>query len=116
MTIARKRLVEQAVLSLAPEIPVKDLAEVASHALHTAAFRRAAPETAAWLSLVSYVRHKFTQYDAMLRDGYDRDSARHFCLEPTNQVLHDWGGKRQVSNEPDGDDSQEACTSTKSPR
>lgn len=109
MPIARKRLVEHAVLALAPDIPVKDLAEVAAHALHTDAFRRAAPETAAWLSLVAYVRHNFTQYAAMLDDGYDRDSARHFCLDDMNQVLRGWGARRLVSNAPDEDELREAC-------
>lgn len=108
MAITRKRTVEQAVLALVPDIPVKDLAEVASKALHTPAFRRAAPETAAWLSLVAYVRHSFTQYDAMLNDGYDRDSARHFCLERINQVLGAWGGRRLVSDAPEEDEAQEA--------
>lgn len=108
MPITRKRLVEQAVLALAPDIPVKDLAEVASHALHTAAFRHAVPETAAWLSLVSYVRHNFTQYDSMLSEGYDRESARHFCLEPANQVLRGWGARRLVSDAPD-DELQGVC-------
>lgn len=103
MPITRKRQIEQALLALAPDIPVKDLAEVAAHALHTEAFHHAAPETAAWLSMVSYVRHNFTQYDAMLKDGYDRDSARHFCLEGLNRVLKDWGARRLVSGEADDD-------------
>ncbi len=110
MPIARKRLVEQAILALAPDIPVKDLASVASHALHTEAFRRAVPETAAWLSLVSYVRHNFTQYDAMLNDGYDREAARHFCLEPTNECLRGWGARRLVSDAPDDDGPQDGRT------
>lgn len=109
MPITRKRLVEQAVLALAPDIPVKDLAEVASHALHTLAFRHAAPETAAWLSLVSYVRHNFTSYDAMLADGYERDSARHFCLEETNKVLRGWGSGRLVSDAPEDEEGAQAC-------
>ena len=48
------------------------------HALDSAGLKSAAPETAAWLSLVAYVRHVFTDYDDLLAQGYDRDSARHF--------------------------------------
>ena len=49
------------------------------------------PETAARLALVAYARHVFTDYDDLLADGYDRDSARHFVLDDLNAVLAAWG-------------------------
>jgi hypothetical protein len=36
------------------------------------------PEAAAWLSLVAYARHVFTDYDALLQEHYDQESARFF--------------------------------------
>jgi hypothetical protein len=48
------------------------------------------------LSAVAYARHGFTDYDQMLTDGYDQESARHFTLEALNEVLRDWGSRRVV--------------------
>ena len=59
----------------------------------------AAPESAAWLSLVAYVRHTFTDYDALLAQGYDRDSARHFVTEEMIEVLRGWGVRRELGAE-----------------
>ncbi|GIL41268.1 hypothetical protein TMPK1_35050 [Rhodospirillales bacterium TMPK1] len=58
--------------------------------------RTASPEAAAWLSAVAYARHSFTDYDQMLSDGYDQESARHFTLEALNDVLRGWGARRVV--------------------
>jgi hypothetical protein len=33
--------------------------------------RVASPENAAWLSLVGYARHRMTEYDDLLAQGYD---------------------------------------------
>lgn len=96
MPISRKRNIEAAILALAPSIPVRDLAEIAAHALASKGLSKAAPEKAAWLSLVAYVRHNFTEYEALLDDGYGAEAARHFCVEPTNTVLARWGARRLV--------------------
>ena len=47
-------------------------------------------------SLAAYVRHVFTEYDALLEDGYDPDSARHFVLDDINAVLEGWGVRRRL--------------------
>lgn len=101
MQIARKRGVEAAILALVPHIPARDLAEVAAQALYSRGLHTASPEAAAWLSLVSYVRHNFTDYDAMLAEGYGIEAARHFCLDALNAALADWGARRRVSGEAD---------------
>ena len=59
----------------------------------------AAPEAAAWLSLVAYVRHRMTEYDALLADGYDQDSARFFVAGDIDEVLEAWGSPRRVGDE-----------------
>ncbi len=103
MPVARKRSIEQAILALAPSIPARDLAEVTAHALTSRGLRTAAPENAAWLSLVAYVRHNFTEYESMLEEGYGVEAARHFSLEPMNALLAQWGARRLVSAEDAGE-------------
>ena len=56
----------------------------------------AAPETAARLSLVAYVRHTFTDYDELLAEGYDHDSARHFVAARADEILQAWGVRRRL--------------------
>ncbi len=51
-------------------------------------------ETAAWLSMISFVRHVLTEYDALLEEGYEQDSARHFVADDIKAVLKEWGVKR----------------------
>ena len=63
--------------------------------------RTAAPESAAWLSLVAYARHAFTEYDALLEQGYDRDSARHFVAEEMETTLRRWGVRRRLADKPE---------------
>jgi hypothetical protein len=95
----RRNAVSAALGVLAPRIPDHEKGEVIEHALSSRGLRHASPETAVWLSLVSYIRHVLTDYDEMLDDGYDIESARHFCLDPINDVLAEWGSPRQVSGE-----------------
>ena len=54
-------------------------------------------KTAAWLSLVAYVRHVFTDYDELLREDYDQDSARFFVASEIAAVLSNWGVRRRLS-------------------
>jgi hypothetical protein len=59
--------------------------------------RVAAAETAAWLALVAYARHTFTDYDELLRDAYDRESARFFVADELAAVLREWGVRRPLT-------------------
>lgn len=95
----RRRAVAEALAILAPRLPDFETEAVLDRALASPGLRHAAPETAAWLSLAAYARHVFTEYDALLDDGYDRDSARHFVLDDLNAVLAEWGARRRVSGE-----------------
>ena len=49
--------------------------------------------------MTAYIRHMFTEYDALLDDGYDVESARHFVLDAINEKLGEWGVKRRISAE-----------------
>jgi hypothetical protein len=95
----RRADIETAVRRLAPKIPPHELGAVVDHAMDSAGLKTAAPETAAWLSLVAYVRHVFTDYDALMDQGYDQDSARFFVVDEIDAVLGEWGVKRRVSDD-----------------
>ena len=92
-------MIEEALQRLAPKIPGHEFGAVADHALDSRGLRGATPETAAWLSLVAYVRHTLTEYDDLLAQGYDQDSARYFVADDIRQVLASWGVKRTLGEE-----------------
>ncbi|CAA2159146.1 hypothetical protein MBRA_04368 [Methylobacterium brachiatum] len=54
---------------------------------------------------MTYARHVFTDYDELLGEGYDRDSARHFVLDDLNAALIAWGAAPIPEEEadPEGD-------------
>ena len=91
----RARLVA-ALLRIAPGLPRHEVEVVADHAQDSAGLSKAKLETAAWLSLVAYARHMYSDYDTLLADGYDHDSARHFALADMNEALGAWGVKKRV--------------------
>jgi hypothetical protein len=90
---------EAALRHLAPKLPSHELGAVVDHALDSKGLRHAAPETAVWLSLVAYARHVFTEYDDLLAQGYDRESARHFVMDEIATRLGEWGVRRTLSEE-----------------
>ena len=95
----RRAEIESAMRRLAPRIPDHELGAVVDHALQSKGLRSAAPENAAWLSLVAYVRHALTDYDALLAEGYDNDSARFFVAEEMQEILRGWGVRRPLGKE-----------------
>ena len=92
----RPQAVAEALRRLAPRLPAHEFTAVSDHLRGHAGLRGAAPETAAWLALVSYVRHVFTDYDRLLDEGYDRDSARFFVAGDMQALLEDWGVRRKL--------------------
>jgi hypothetical protein len=96
--VSRKAL-EAALRRLAPNIPAHEFGAVVDHALDSKGLRNAAPETAIWLSLVAYARHVFTDYDDLLAQGYDRESARHFVMDEIATRLRHWGVRRTLSED-----------------
>jgi hypothetical protein len=96
--VSRRDALEAALRGLAPKIPPHEFGAVIDHALDSAGLGSAAPETAAWLSLIAYVRHTFTDYDDLLAQGYDRESARHFVADDMTEVLERWGVRRPIGD------------------
>lgn len=84
---------------LAPRLPAHEFAAVVDHAVDSPGLSAASPENAAWLSLVAYARHTLTDYDALLADGYDRDSARFFVADELSELLAGWGVRRKLTAE-----------------
>lgn len=95
--MASRRDVEAALLRIAPKIPRHELSAVLDHAMDSAGLRTASAETAAWLSAVAYVRHVLTDYDDLLDQGYDAESARHFVVGEIDDVLQGWGVRRRIA-------------------
>jgi len=80
---------------LVPMAPLADFVEI--EAIVNAGHLRHLPMTiAAWQAVTTRARHAHTDYDTLLADGYDQDSARHFVLDDMNTVLEKWGCSRRV--------------------
>lgn len=95
--MAKRIEIEAALRHLAPNIPPHECSAVTDHACDSPGLQVASPESAAWLSLVAYLRHTFTDYDTLLQEGYDRDSARHFVAADMQTLLDAWGVRRRLS-------------------
>jgi hypothetical protein len=89
--------IEAALKRLAPRLPAHEFAAVVDHGRSSRGLRTASPEKAAWLSLIAYVRHTFTEYDELLRQGYDADSARFFVADEMEGILRGWGVRRRLT-------------------
>ena len=94
--MAKRSAIEAALRRLAPKIPPHEFSAVIDHALDSTGLRTASPESAAWLSLVAYLRHAFTDYEELLAQGYDRDSARFFVAAEMRSMLEQWGVRRKL--------------------
>ena len=92
----RREQVGEALKRIAPRIPRFEREAILDHAQDSPAMARATPENAAWLSLVSYIRHVLTDYDALIAEGYDRDSARFFVVDRMSEILVAWGCRRSL--------------------
>lgn len=95
---ARVKELTKQLRQLCPQMPLADFTPVleAAAARH---LKHLPPSIALWQALGAHVRHTHTDYDSLLEDGYDRDSARFFVVEAMNETLRDWGCSQRVSGE-----------------
>jgi hypothetical protein len=100
MASKRQKDIRDALTALMPLAPFADAEPIRERAARTD-MRALHPETAVWLSAVAHVRHRHTDYDALLAEGYDRDSARHFVTDAINATLTQWRSGRYVTDEDD---------------
>ena len=61
--------------------------------------RHLPPSISAWQAVTTRARHAHTEYDQLLDDGYDKDSARHFVLDDINNKLAEWGCAERISEQ-----------------
>jgi hypothetical protein len=94
----RNQELRKALRALAPLIPYADSEPVLERASKIAR-GDVSPGAALWLAVVAHVRHRHTEYDALLAEGYDRDAARHFVVEATEEALRAWGCSRRIDVE-----------------
>ena len=47
--------------------------------------------------IVAYVQHTFTDYDELLAEGYDPDSARHFVAAGMGKILQAWSVRGRLT-------------------
>jgi hypothetical protein len=96
--VTKRSDIEEALHQLAPLIPAYEAGAIVDHALDSRGLNSASPQTAAWLSMIAFVRHALTEYDSLLEEGYDQDSARHFVASDIQAVLNEWGVRRSLSS------------------
>lgn len=97
----RQREIATGLTLLIPLAPWSD-AEAIREAAGQKHLKTLPPSVALWLATVAHIRHQHTSYDALLEEGYDRDSARYFVVDEINRVLTGWRSTRLL--DPDGDD------------
>jgi hypothetical protein len=95
--LTKRTDIENAVRRLAPRIPKHEFEATVDHAMISKGLTHATAETAAWLSLVAYVRHALTEYDDLLTQGYDQESARFFVAAEIDAILSNWGSRRKLT-------------------
>lgn len=94
----RQKDMRRALRALIPHVPYDEAEEILKVAL-AGHLRHLPPTVALWLATTTRIRHAHTDYDQLLSEGYDADSARFFVLDAINEVLTDWGCSRQVGEE-----------------
>jgi hypothetical protein len=96
----RVKDIRNAFTALFPLAPFSDAEPIREKAARKSMNNMTA-EVAVWLSGIAHIRHEYTDYDALLGEGYGRDAARFFVVDEINAVLTDWRASRFVSSEDD---------------
>lgn len=97
----RQRAIAKALTALLPMAPYAATERIRAEA--SARHMKTLPPTVAvWLATVAHIRHEHTQYEKLLTEGYDRDSARFFVVDEINRTLTRWRATRLL--DPDGDE------------
>ena len=93
MSTKRQRAVDKAITALLPIAPYADTEKIRAEA-NAPHLRSLPPSIAVWLATIAHVRHEHTDYDRLLAEGYDRDSARFFVVDQINDWLTRWRATR----------------------
>lgn len=96
----RRRAIDKAITALLPMAPYADTEKIRVEA--GARHMKTLPASiAVWLAAVAHIRHAHTDYEKLLAEGYDRDSARFFVVDQINDWLTRWRATRLL--DPDDD-------------
>ena len=96
----RQRALAKALTALLPEAPYADMEKIRAEA-GAAHLKTLPPSIAVWLAAIAHVRHAHTDYETLLAEGYDRDSARFFVIGQINDVLTRWRATRLLDADDD---------------
>ena len=99
--MGRRAEIEVALRHLGPRVPDHEFDAIVDHAMDSPGLRTASAETAAWLSMIAYARHVLTEYDDLLAQGYDHESARFFVAADIDAYLAEWGVCRKLGGSSD---------------
>ncbi len=94
----KKREIKRHLRELVPIVSMEDFLAIEEIA-NAGHLRHLPPSIAAWQAITTRVRHTHTDYDNLLAEGYDAESARHFVLDDMNEILLEWGCQRQISDQ-----------------
>jgi hypothetical protein len=97
----RRKAIAEALTLLLPAAPYSEIEAIRAEA-GSRHMKELPPSIAVWLATVAHVRHQHTDYEQLLAEGYDRDAARFFVIDRTNEVLTSWRATRLL--DPDDDD------------
>ena len=100
MATGRQRAIAKALTALLPLAPYSDTEKIRAEA-GARHLKTMPPQIAVWLAAIAHIRHEHTDYERLLAEGYDRDSARFFVVDQTNEVLTRWRATRLL--DPDED-------------
>jgi hypothetical protein len=100
MATKRQQSMARTLRALAPLIPF-DEAQAVMARCGQGSLRDVAAGAAVWLALTSHVRHRHTDYDRLLAEGYERDAARFFVADEMERQLMEWGCTRPLVEDED---------------
>jgi len=99
-TTRRQKDMSQSLRDLVPLVSYADSVPILE-AARRPHMRDLAPVDAVFLATVARIRHAHTDYDELLEQGYDHESARHFVADEIDRVLRDWGSNRGLEADTD---------------
>lgn len=101
----RQQAIRAALTREVPAIPFAEAEDVFEKAV-APGLRDLTPAIALRLALEAHVRHRHTDYDTLLAEGYDRAAARFFVIDEMNRVLRRWGYRREITGDEDATDAE----------
>lgn len=89
----RQKAIAEALTLLLPAAPYADIEAIRFDAT-SRHMVDLVPQVAVWLATIAHIRHQHTDYDELMDDGYDKDAARFFVVDQTNEILTQWRATR----------------------